>query len=116
MQFTATLRKRTGIAAAILLMALLAGAGGAGGVRADSSGKDETTAKPVVRGKDGRRTARFDRLIASFKDDRRAVYAQYGFPSYRHYELEFETRTEHWIYMTENLEFIFIGDRLISRQ
>lgn len=116
MQFTATQRKRTGIAAAILLMAMLAGVGGAGSVRADASGKDETTAKPAVRGKDGRRTARFDRLIASFKDDRRAIYAQYGFPSYRHYELEFETRTEHWIYMAEDLEFIFIGDRLISRQ
>jgi hypothetical protein len=116
MQFTAILRKRTGIAVAVLLVAMVAGAGGAGSVRADAAGKDETTAKPAVRGKDGRRTARFDRLIASFKDDRRAIYTQYGFPSYRHYEMEFETRTEHWIYMVEDLEFIFIGDRLISRQ
>lgn len=69
-----------------------------------------------LRGKGARRTARFDRLIGSFQADRRAIYQQFGFPDYRYYELTFSVRTERWIYLAEDLEFVFAGDRLLSRE
>jgi len=121
MQYLALLRRRTRLAVATLILALPGVAGAAGATPAEPGAapapvEDETAATPTVHGKDGRRAERFRRLIEMFKDDRRAVYEQYGFPTYRHFELEFEMRTEHWFYLAEDLEFVFSGDRLIGRQ
>lgn len=80
-----------------------------------ASGDTDSSSTPL-RGKGARRTARFDRLIALFRADRLAVYQQFGFPDYRYYELTFSTRTERWIYLAEDLEFVFAGDRLLRRE
>lgn len=100
-----------GLASLLLAVALLASP--AAGLAADADADSSSTA---VHGKGARRTARFDRLIALFRADRLAVYQQFGFPDYRYYELTFNTRTERWIYLAEDLEFVFAGDRLLSRE
>ncbi len=115
-------RAWTGLALALLLVGLPAvaqeeasGGANAGSVEAGETA-DEAAAKPAIHGKHGRRAERLGRLIEGFKADRRAIYEEYGFPSYRHLELDFNIRTEHWYYLSENVEFVFVGDHLVSRQ
>ncbi|MBM4117310.1 hypothetical protein FJ251_06130 [bacterium] len=106
------------LASLMVLAGLLGGPGSASSARAGEAGvapaaPDSTAA---LHGKNARRADRFKRLVANFKGDRLAIYQQYGYPAYRYFELKFSTRTEHWIYLVEDLEFVFEGDRLVARQ
>lgn len=71
--------------------------------------------KPAVKGKSKkeRRRLRYERLVRSFKEDKRIVYGRHGFPSYRYRERDSDRVTEYWVYMSKRLEFVFVGNRLV---
>jgi hypothetical protein len=80
------------------------------------AGSSENDGATTLKGKHARRAARVGQWIEQLKQDRRRIYDQYGYPTYRFYELEFDARTEHWFYLAENREFVFAGDRLVGQQ
>jgi hypothetical protein len=70
-----------------------------------------------VKGKRGRRMARFARWNQGLDGDRLRVYTEVGYPYYRHYENDGGVRTEHWSYREKGITFVFSreGDLIEAR-
>lgn len=73
----------------------------------------EQAEEPRAKGAKERRAERYAKLIESFEGDRRAIYAQYGFPSFRYRERDSRGVRTTWVYVSEDLTFVFEGDRLV---
>lgn len=63
-----------------------------------------------VKGKRGRRMARFARWNQGLDGDRLLVYMTEGYPYYRHYLNDAGVRTEHWSYRERGVSYIFSRD------
>ena len=99
------------IAAALMLIPASTITADAEAKRSETS--DEESSRP--KGKKERRAERFKRLIDSFEGDKRIIYDLHGFPSFRYRERENDRLIEHWVYVTERLEFVF-ADGVLTHQ
>jgi hypothetical protein len=61
----------------------------------------------VHRGKRGRRLHRHALLVKSWRNDKLAVYHEYGFPVHRLRVAGYGRIREHWTYYEYGLEFVF---------
>jgi hypothetical protein len=68
----------------------------------------------AVKGKRERRQVRFARLVKGLTGDRREVYVNEGFPTFRHRENNAGIRTEHWTYLAKRITYVFHEDRLVG--
>ena len=69
-----------------------------------------------VHGKRARKNVRFARLRLGYEGDKRTVYAERGWPRYRHRENDQDIITEFWTYPEAHITYVFRGNELIRTQ
>ena len=69
-----------------------------------------------VKGRAERRAVRQAAYLVSLEGDRAGMFAEYGRPAYRYYELRAGKTREYWTYPEHKFTVVFVKNRLVDKR